>query len=299
MLDVQSPTGSWWTKEAARGFWVLIALIVIAGCRPEPDWSDDDDQDDYISIYDLQRDHDDNSDPALGSQVAFRSVIVTVFDNYSEPTQSREQRGSEYYCVQDMGYTGGVVIQENEGGPYSGVSLFNPTLVPANQDIGPGDLVDVRGEYLEFCLAEPDYHADSYCDAPNTDRLTQLGGATVTKVGEATPPVPFPLLPEELTDASAMEQYEGVLVEIRNTLTISPCQPTDTQGRPNCCVGDYDRNGNLDTNLIPITNEFYSIPEGVTCISSIVGVVTWFFNYTISPRGPDDVVIPPECRGGI
>lgn len=273
-------------------------MVVLAACRPEPDWTGDGIDKDWITIFEIQNEHADTEDPELGSRVSFRSVVLSVYDNYAEPTQDREQQGSDYFCVQDLGYIGAVVIQDSDGGPRSGVSLFNPTLVPANQELGPGDLVDVRGEYLEFCLAGDDFHPDSYCDAPNTERLTQLGGATVTKVGEASPPIPYPLLRSELGDDEAMEEYEGVLVEINERLQVQPCEVIDSRGRPNCCVGDYSRYGNLETNLIQITNEFYSIPDGVTCISSIIGVVTWFFEYNISPRGPADVVIPPECRPG-
>jgi hypothetical protein len=53
----------------------------------------------------------------------------------------------------------------------------------------------------------------------------------------------------------------------------------------------------LATNGIQITNEYYTIPAGTTCVSSVTGILTWFFEYGLSPRGPDDVVIPAECRG--
>lgn len=289
-----------WSARRGWGFAtlaLLAATCAATGCRPEPGLPDGGDASEAISVLDIQTEHDDNSPPELGSVVYLRSVVVTAYDDYAEPRQDRLQRGSEYYCAQDMGYTGGVNVQDAEGGPRSGISLFNPSVIPANQKINPGDLVDVRGEYLEFCLDENN-SANSYCQAANTDRLTQLGDATVERVGEIAAPAPWQVLLSEFGRPEWAEDYEGVLVRIDEPLNITACAPTDDRGRPNCCVGDYDRYGNLATDGgISITNEFYSLPAGTTCLSSITGIVTWFFDYNISPRGPEDVVIPESCRG--
>jgi hypothetical protein len=273
---------------------IAALAFTSAACRdaPTPDGGLD-----YgnVAVRDLQSDHPDDEDPVLGSEVYLRSVVVTAFDSYAEPEQDRVQRGSEYLCLQDVGYSGGMVVQDFEGGPFSGVSLFNPQLVPAHHRLGPGD--------LEFCLAGEDYHADSYCQAPNTNRLTQLGAATATKVGEASPPLPYQVSSADLRSPQRAEPFEGVLVLINERISVEPCVPADSRGRPNCCVGDYDRYGNLATNAVALTNDFWSVPEGTRCFTSVAGIVTWFGHqsefgdYTISPRGPDDVVIPEECRG--
>lgn len=292
-------SGPWQERRGTISLVVVGILIATlgwgTGCiREEPPPVVNEEGTDPVAIYDLQTPHPDNEFPALGSQVYIRSVVVTAYDTYAEPRQDRVQRGDEYVCVEDVGYTGGVVVQEFEGGSYSGISAFAPSLVPAHQSIGAGDIVDIWGEYLEFCL-DDNNAADSYCQAPNSDRLTQIGGATVTKVGEASSPEPVSIRLEDL-DPSRAEPYEGVLVQIDQRLPITRCESTDDRGRPNCCVGDYDRYGNLAVGDISVTNEFYSIPEGTRCVSSISGIVAWFFDYALSPRGPDDVVIPPECQ---
>jgi hypothetical protein len=254
------------------------------------------DEEEAIAVLDIQSDHADDESPALGSQVFLRSVVVTSYDSYSEPRQDDAQMGDEIVCVQDMGYTGGVTVQDAEGGWRSGIALFNPSIIPASQKIGPGDLVDVRGEYLEFCL-DASNSPDSYCRASNTERLTQLGNATVTRVGEVAVPEPYDAMSSEFEQARYAEDYEGVLVRLEERFEITPCIPINEDGEPNCCVGDYDKYGNLETDVLTITNEFYSIPTGTSCLTSVTGIVTWFFGYRLSPRGPEDIVVPEECRG--
>jgi hypothetical protein len=220
-----------------------------------------------------------------------------------------QDASGEYYCVEEAGYTGGVVVQEVGGGAFSGVPLFNPSLVPAYATVGPGDLVDVHGEYVEFCLWGGDNVATSYCEADNSFRLTQLSSASVTKVGETAPPIPLDVAVADLRNPQLLEQLEGSLVRVSEEITITPCAQVDGSGRPNCCAGDYDRYGNLATSALSLMNEFFSVPAGTTCLSRVTGVVSWFGHgcpandseceswgdYTISPRGPDDIEVPPRC----
>jgi hypothetical protein len=274
-------------------------VLAVAACRPEPEWDSGQDQD-IVTIYEIQTEHPDAQDPAVGSLVALRSVVVTAYDTYPESKFDDVQVGEEIRCVEKLGYTGGIVVQEIGGGPYSGISLFNPSVVPQYERLAPGDLVDVQGEYLEFCLTE-DNRPDSYCSAGNSERLSQLGEATATRVGEVARPVALVRTLQELTGATTAEPYEGVLVRIEQRLQISPCQRPEV----NCCSGDYNMHGSLCVGGtsedgwcnggIEVTNELYAIPPGTRCVSSVQGVLTWFFEYRLSPRGPEDVVIPREC----
>lgn len=297
---MNTPRASGFRHAAALG---ITLVLGITGCRPDPEWGSGPDEE-WITIYQVQMNHSDDQHPEVGSQVAFRSVVVTAYDTYPETKFDRLADGEEYLCVETVGYTGGLVVQEVGGGPYSGISLFNASVVPEHDRLGPGDLVDVRGEYLEFCLAGDDYHPDSYCQAPNTERLTQLGGATATRVGEVAAPQPLEVSLQDVSNAQNAEPYEGVLVRINQRMQIAPC---DNPG-VNCCAGDYDRYGNLCVGGrfesgrcnggIEVTNEFYPVPTGTRCVSSVTGVLTWFFEYRLSPRGPEDVTIPPECLAG-
>lgn len=289
---------------------VALCFALFSCSRPEQVWEPDADET-WVSIYEIQGDPAQAGRPEVGSEVAMRSVVVTAFDAYAEPKADREQHGEEIVCVEQVGYIGGLVVQELGGGPYSGVSLFNPSIVPDHQRLGAGDLVDIRGEYLEFCLAGEDYRPNSYCEAPDTNRLTQLGNATASKVGEVEPPAPIDVAIDTLSRAQSAEPYEGVLVRINQRLRISPCDDPDY----NCCVGDYDRYGNLCAGGtfergrceggIELTNEFYSVPEGTSCVTAVVGVLSWFGHesqfgeYRLSPRGPNDVTVPDECRGAL
>ena len=256
-----------------------------------------------VSIYDIQTPRPADQAPRVGDDVYLRSVLVVAHDTHPEPEARREQTSTgEFYCVDGTGYTGGLVVQEVGGGPFSGISLFNPTIVPSGLMLEPGDLVDVWGQYLEFCLSGSDSSADSYCQAQDTNRLSQIGSATVTKVGEASAPEPIDIRGADLLDPQRAEQYEGTLVRVTDRLVVTPCDAYDSRGRPNCCIGDYDRYGNLATNAMDLTNELYSIPRGTTCLESVTGFVSWFGHatewgeYSLSPRGPDDVVVPADCR---
>lgn len=280
-----------------------IAVVVSTGCR-EDRLVEPGDAETPTTIYQVQTPHQGATEPVLGSVVFLRSVLVSAFDTSPETSARREQdaRGG-YYCVEETGYTGAMVVQEIDGGPMSGVALFNPTVIPANLVLGPGDLVDVRGEYLEFCLYGADSIANSYCPAQDTHRLTQLGSASVQRVGEAQPPEAIDISSADLLNAAHAEQYEGTLVRVSERLEVLACQPTDSQGRPNCCVGSYDRYGNLSLSAgFTLTNEFYTVDVGVTCMTSITGVVTWFGNdtdwgdYSLAPRSAEDVEIPADCR---
>lgn len=284
----------------------ITLVLGSSGCRPDPEWGLGPDEE-WVTIYQVQMEHPDDQHPELGSQVAFRSVVVTAYDTHPEIKFDDKQDGDEIICIESVGYTGGLVVQEVGGGPNSGIPLFNPAIVPQFDRLGPGDLVDVRGEYLEFCLAGEDNHPDSYCGGRNTNRLTQLGGATATKVGEVAAPVPIDLTLQDVSNAQSAEPYEGVLVRIVQRLQISPC---DNPG-VNCCGGDYDMYGNLCAGGrfedgrcnggIELTNEFYTLPQGTTCVMAVQGILTWFGHesrfgeYRLSPRGPEDVTIPTEC----
>jgi len=269
---------------------MATALLLASGCREDPVLGPDDlDGQTPVPIYDIQTPH--QGEPSMGSEVYLRSVVVTAFDTSPETRARREQDASGgYFCVEETGYTGGMVVQEIDGGTFSGVPLFNPALVP------------FLGEYVEFCLAGGDFHADSFCAAADSNRLTQLSEVTVFKVGETMAPTPISISSADLMNPARAEQFEGTLVRIDERLEFLGCQTFDTSGRPNCCVGAYDRYGNITTNGgLQFTNEFYTVPDGVTCVSSVTGIVTWFGHetdfgeYSVSPRGPGDVEVPADC----
>ena len=45
---------------------------------------------------------------------------------------------------------GTIFVQDADiGAPYSGISLYSPTYVPANLRLAPGDVLDMNGQYVE------------------------------------------------------------------------------------------------------------------------------------------------------
>jgi len=196
--------------------------------------------------------------PGVGSRVLIRDAVVTAVDTYDED---------------GGGHIGNVWIAEPAGGPWSGIQLFNPVVVPARVRLAPGDIVEVSGTLEEFVLRNED---GTPRDRNGTE--TELGHASIRKIGETFPPDPTDVRENDLADLRTAEPWEGCLVRLRNvTLT-----------------GGYDRYGEAPTaGGIEVANDLYEIPgaEAGTTIRSLTGVVTYFFGFKVLPRGPEDVEI--------
>jgi hypothetical protein len=195
--------------------------------------------------------------PGDGQRVLIRDVIVSAVDEFDEDGSGR---------------TGNVWITEPVVGAWSGVQLYVPVVIPARTNLAPGDIVLVRGTLDEFVLLD-----DEGVPYPGFDgSVTELGDAAVQKTGETSAPQPIDVPVADLATAEAIEPYEGVLVRIRDVRV----------------TGSYLT---IEGTELELGSDLYAIPDLVdgSAFASLTGIVTYFFNYSLLPRGPADVEREP------
>lgn len=146
-----------------------------------------------VTVYDVQ-DVARATHVSAGALVRIESVRVTAVDTFAEA---------------GIGGTGDVWIQESAAGLFSGVQVYQPTVVPcgAATALARGDIVTVDGVVTEFAVPSD----------TSGDTVTELIGALVTCVTPASAagalPVPH-ALPDStvLAAAATAEPYEGTPV---------------------------------------------------------------------------------------
>lgn len=233
----------------------LVALLFVAACDPPPPTRTGGTAGLEYSIIQLQTVTDPDY-PGVDARVLIRDAIVTAVDTYDEDGE---------------GSVGSVWIAEPVPGPWSGVQLFDPVVIPARVRLAPGDIVEVSATLDEFVLLDA---SGRPMDRDGTE--TELVDASVQKIGETVPPGPTDIPEAYLADLRQAEPWEGCLVRLTD-LTLT---------------GGYDRYGEAPTaGGASIANEMYEIPgaEAGLAIRSLTGVVTYFFGFKILPRGPEDV----------
>jgi hypothetical protein len=234
----------------------VVLLAAVAACDPPPPIRTGGEGEPEYPIPVLQTEPRDPEYPGVDSRVLIRDAVVTAVDTYDED---------------GGGSVGGVWIAEPTGGPWSGVQLFDPVVIPARVRLAPGDIVEVSATLDEFVLLNTD---GTPMDRDGTE--TELVDASVQKIGETVAPGPTDIRENDLADLRTAEPWEGCLVRLTD-LTLA---------------GGYDRYGEAPTTGgASIANELYEIPDvraGLE-IRSLTGVVTYFFGFKIMPRGPEDV----------
>ena len=239
---------------------LMMALSLFA-CRSGGNDDDDDGDDggddgsaDDTAIQDIQSD-----DMPDGTPVNPRGVVVVAVDTFGVDV-------------------GKLFVMEPEGGPYSGVLVFDATGV---EDLNPGDIVDVVGGVkVEFALP------DDSTGRTVTEISPPEGGGSVqvTKVGDGDVPEPESVLPWELAaDDAESEQWEGVLIRFENVRVLEPLDEVgdDATRQRTEVTGPYDIQSDLTS--------FEGFAPG-NCYTSLTGIGDYFFSYKILPRSVDDIV---------
>lgn len=198
-----------------------------------------------VTVYQLQ-DPTRTGHPAVDSPVRLVDVIVTA-------------------VAVGGGTDGSFWVQEQGGGPYSGILVFRPTAVPVT-GVQVGDRVTVTGTYTE------------YFD------VTEVILSTLESAVPAVPPVPARVAALDLANGSASaESWEGVLVRVESVTVLDdmPDAPDD--------FGEWVITGGLR-----VDDQLYSVeprPSVGTVIQSIVGIQHHAFeNYKLLPRSAADVI---------
>jgi hypothetical protein len=149
------------------------------------------------TIYDVQ-DVSRATYVPVGRTVRIEAVRVTAIDTLAEG---------------GVGGTGDVWIQESAAGLFSGVQVYQPTVVPcgAATTLARGDVVTVQGLTTEFAVPSD----------TSGETVTELIGALITCTTPAATAGPLPV-PRAVPDATVLavpataEPYEGIPVVLTN-----------------------------------------------------------------------------------
>jgi hypothetical protein len=223
------------------------------------------------------RDVQDPSSPhySPGKDVSVTSVTVTWVDTFDE-TKNGKSIGTVY--IQDVG----------SQAPYSGISLYQPSYVPADLHPIPGDVLDFVGPYQEVKNI-------GTAIFPPGQTLPQLAKPVGTFRYEYQTPAPRVVPLSDLNDYVKGRPWEGMLVTVDDVyvgaVTCSPnptCQPGDRVSYPLFA----HTSDPAVANQVSISNELFDLPANIppgTHFTSVTGIVTWFYSYHIAPRTPADL----------
>ncbi len=201
-----------------------------------------------------------------------------VEDTYAE-TGLASSVGSIY--VEDVRGPGVAAI------PYSGIELYKTTFEPASLVLAPGDVIDFTGEYQEY-------------DGPSS---FSFGGKYQPEMYEPiatfrfdySPPTPTIIPISDLTSWNTGYQWMSMLVTVNDTYG-----GTFTEDGTGRC-GVY-LTSNTGQSGVYMDNELFNLPctapqfgpdagAGTVHFTSVTGIVTYFGNFTLSPRSAADIVV--------
>lgn len=186
------------------------------------------------------------------------------------------------------GAVGNLYIQDSllPAVPYSGVTVYDPSFSPPDLRVIPGDVVDLFGVLTEF--PGPSVGHFNYCRT-----LPEIGGTMSFRFEEGQVD-PVPVAPEDLASYAGMRQWLGVLVRMDNVQLTNDDPYESSSGRYSVrmFVG-----GGVQVQDIPtITNEMFDLKTmeahlgAGSVLTSVTGVVTYFYGTHVAPRSADDIV---------
>jgi hypothetical protein len=228
------------------------------------------------------RDVVDPSKKLAGTQVNVSGAIVIAVDAFDE-TKNGKSRGTIY--VQDMG----------DKLPYSGTSLFAPSFVPANLRVAAGDVLDLRGQYVEVTSVGTANFAGKV--------LPQIAQPAAAFRYEFAVPEPLEIDVNDLNDYDTGRKWLNMLVTIKNPKLYKGLADCSNSGRVVAPITDVVTSTvdcpksvdltDAERNGATVTNELFDLKPGAipakTELKSITGIVTWFFNFHIAPRSMADI----------
>ena len=261
---------------------VLISTLSVAAACRDTHHGDDgpDGSTGAMKIQDVQSDM-----MAPGTPVELKGVVVTAIDAFGDKK-------------------GDIWIEEPEGGPYSGIHVYNAPLdVVATLQLG--DIVDLKGAVKdEFALA-----SDTSGNTVTELKPASGGQIVLTKVSSGTPLAPQvvdALSIGQMSDwkarAAAWEPWEGVLIQVNNVNALgSPQQVSGSN--PDMTLQNFSITGDAI-----VESSQAAFPMGITrnaCLASVTGVLDYFFDYLVLPRTTAEVATggsacpPPEASPSV
>jgi hypothetical protein len=220
-----------------------------------------------------------NPRPSPDDPVLVTGVVVTAIDEYDE-TADGSSAGNAF--AQDLAA---------EAAAYSGITLFDWNGTPPAFRPAPGDVVDVRGKYEEFTgPAEPNAFDEG-------ETLPEISGASVALRFEHEPPEPRRVPLADLASYETGRRWIGVLARIENVRLYADGSASSS-GRFSAKLWVEDTP--LE-DLPSVTNALFDLEQsGVeltagTELGAVVGVVEYFYAFSIAPRSAAD--LEPGGRG--
>ena len=205
------------------------------------------------TIYNIQ-----NGSIPENSLIEVRDVVVTspTFKSSSKSTDN-----DSFFVI------------EKEGGKYSGIYVFFKN---NKADVAIGDLVDIRGTYMEYF------------------NNSQIVATEVIKKGTSPLPAPVDVDPAKVkTGGEESESYEGVLVRILN-VDVTNDSVLGTDGKPH---GDFEVTGGLIVGKIFPRN--YRAKNG-DHLESVIGILNYSFDQMrLQPRDDNDIIVGSITDGGM
>jgi predicted extracellular nuclease len=195
-----------------------------------------------VTIFDIQQ-----GMVAEGSIVTLQDVVI------SSPVNVEE---------------GGVFVQDQAGGEFSGIYLFMYTEIVDGLPLAPGDVVTLTGEYTEFY---------------EMSEVTVKSLGEIEVVGNVAPPAPAVVAAADIaTGGPLAENYEGVLVSVEGVTVDAPVNQ----------YGEFTVDGGLvidDYFLLDAENKPEPNPGAVYDV--ITGPLFYGFEqFRVLPRTIDDLV---------
>ncbi len=182
--------------------------------------------------------------------------------------------------------TFGVYVQEQAGGPFSGLLAYRGGSTPVyacGDPVAVGDIIDVEGIYTEF--------------VSGGGSLTQLTNPILYPDSTVLPPAPVVISACSLhTDSPNAERWEGVLVRVENVavgavnsfgnwyLDLIGCGNLTSPTRRNSVLSGYEKM--ISGQVVPLVGD---------TLASVTGVAQWEFGERrIAPRNSDDLVFTSQ-----
>lgn len=236
---------------------VLASAILLTGFAPAHAIITD------TTIYDIRQ-----GMHAINDTVRVHSVVVTGVD--VRPT------------------TYGVYVQEQAGGPFSGILAYRSSSFPGYENSADpvlvGDVIDVEGVYTEY--------------TSGANGISELNSPLLYKVSSGPVPTPVTISPCSLhMDAPvSSERWEGVLVKVENVvvgrldsfndwyLDMGDCGNLLRPSRADSVISGYEK---------MISGQV--VPQVGDTLASVVGIAQWEYSERrIAPRNSDDIVFASQ-----
>jgi hypothetical protein len=212
--------------------------------------------------------------------VIVSGVTVVAIDKFDE-THDGKSAGDIY--VEDT---------QCDGMPYSGMEVFNAGFSPPGLRLAEGDVVDMNGIHEEFVGPSSGNFNDCYT-------LPEFTGTIVFRFDSIGVPKPVTITNQDIVGYDNARRYLGMLVTLNDvTLGAAGTDPGSGRYTAPMVVGATTVSDTplIDNELYDLEHEGPPLTAGAK-FKSVTGILTYFYEFHISPRSPADFVMETPDGG--